>query len=331
MVRILFVHNGRTPFVQTDLDELRKLYSVTECYVRSRWLNPAAIWHQVTTHDLVFGWFASWHTFLPFMFARLLAKPSVLIIGGYDVANLPEIGYGHQRGGIKKWLSRMTMRFATDLITISDYSQGEAVRNAAVPEKRVRAVYLGVPDPFGSLPQASRERVVVTVGNVDRSNLWRKGHEPFVRTAALMPDANFVLVGHWKDDAVEYLRSIATPNVTFTGHLNAEALLDCYLKAAVYVQASAHEGFGLSVAEAMLAGCIPVVTRAGSLPEVAGEHGVYVSAPQPAMIAQAIERAFAYPEEARASTRKHILHRFPIQRRGEQLEQLIAPLLNNSQ
>jgi len=181
------------------------------------------------------------------------------------------------------------------------------------------------------LPQGPRARMVLTVGNVDQSNLQRKGHEPFVRTAALLPDVSFVLVGNWKDDAIEHLRSIATPNVTFTGWLSDETLLDYYRKAAVYVQASLHEGFGLSVAEAMLAGCVPVVNRAGSLPEVTGESGIFVDAPEPAVLAQAIEKALAYPDAARGLIRQRILERSPMQKRGRLLEELINSLMNGAQ
>lgn len=330
MKKILFVHNHPTQFVRLDLAELQKRYQVTECYLRSRWVNPAALWRQVRSHDLVFGWFASWHTLLPIEFARLLHKPSVLVIGGYDVADIPEIGYGHQRGGMKRWLSRRTMRSATCLITNSSYSQEEAVRNAGLAKEQVRAVYHGLPDPFGALPQGPRALMALTVGNVDRSNLQRKGHEAFVRTAALMPDVNFVLAGAAGDDAFDYLRAIATPNVTLTGRLSDEALNDYYRKASVYVQASRHEGFGLSVAEAMLAGCVPVVTRAGALPEVTGDSALFVDAPEPDGLAQAIEKALAYSDEARASIRQRVLDRFPMEKRGQLLEQLISPLLNGS-
>ena len=330
MKKILFVHNHPTQFVRLDLAELQKRYQVTECYLRSRWVNPAAIWRQVKSHDLVFGWFASWHTFLPIEFGRRLRKPSVLVIGGYDVADIPEIGYGHQRGGMKRWLSRRTMRSASCLITNSGYSQEEAARNVGLAKEQVSAVYHGVPDPFGVLPQGPRARLVLTVGNVDRSNLQRKGHEAFVRTAALMPDVNFVLAGAARDDATDYLRTIATPNVTLTGRLSDEALNDYYRKASVYVQASRHEGFGLSVAEAMLAGCVPVVTRAGALPEVAGDSGLFVDSPEPQGLARAIEKALAYSDEARASIRQRILDRFPLEKRGQLLEQLIRPLLNGS-
>jgi glycosyltransferase involved in cell wall biosynthesis len=194
----------------------------------------------------------------------------------------------------------------------------------------VRAVYHGLPDPFGTLPQGPRAPIALTVGNVDRSNLQRKGHEAFVRTAALMPEVNFVLAGAAKDDATDYLQTIATSNVTLTGRLSDEALNDYYRKASVYVQASRHEGFGLSVAEAMLAGCVPVVTRAGALPEVTGDSGIFVDTAEPALIAQGVERALTYSDEARASIRQRILDRFPLEKRGQLLEQLIRPLLNGS-
>jgi len=326
--RILFIHNALTEFVRLDLEELRKHYDVTEHYEKSRYVNPAALWKQVRQHDLVFGWFASWHTFLPLLMATVTHKPSVLIVGGYDVAKMPEIGYGHQRGGLKKWMSRRTMRFANRLNTISLYSRDEAIRNAAIPGERISASYLGVPDQFGSLPSGPRARMALTVGNVDRDNLQRKGHEPFVRAAALVPDVNFVLVGNWKDDAIQYLRSIATPNVTFAGRVSNDELLAYYRRAAVYVQASLHEGFGLSVAEAMLAGCVPVTTGAGALSEVTGDCGVRISSPEPAAIAKGVEEALAYPNATRAAIRARILEEFPMSRRRQHLRELVEPFMN---
>ena len=170
--------------------------------------------------------------------------------------------------------------------------------------------------------------MALTVGNIDRGNLQRKGHEPFVRAAALLPDVSFVLVGNWKDDAIDYLRSIAAPNVIFTGRVSDDVLLDYYRQASVYVQPSLHEGFGLSVAEAMLAGCVPVTTGAGSLTEVTGECGVRTSSADPTEIAAAIKNALDYRDEARAAIRNHILEKFPMQDRSRNLKQLIQPLLN---
>jgi glycosyltransferase involved in cell wall biosynthesis len=260
-----------------------------------------------------------------------MGKPSILVIGGYDVANMPEIDYGHQRGGLKKWVSRRAMRLATRLVTNSCFSETEIRRNIGLTNGSVRAVYHGVPDRFAALPCGPKDRMALTVGNVERGNLRRKGHEPFVRTAALLPDVSFVLVGEWKDEAIDFLRDIATPNVTFTGRVTDDELNDYYRRASVYVQPSLHEGFGMSVAEAMLAGCVPVTTTAGALPEVTGECGVRINSTDLADIAKGIQTALEYSGAARASIRSRILENFPIANRGAQFAELIRPLVNGGQ
>jgi glycosyltransferase involved in cell wall biosynthesis len=322
-MKILFVHNRLTSFVRQDLECLRQVHEVSELHLSSRRLNPAAIWRQVEAHDAVFGWFASWHTALPVLFAHCLKRPSVLVVGGYDLANIPSIGYGHQRGGLKKWVSRATMRLANALVTNSCFSEREARNNAGLGDRRLRVIYHGVADPFGELPGGPREPMAITIGNVDRPNLHRKGLEPFVRAAAFLPDVKFVVIGAWKDHAIEQLRGIAGANVEFTGWVDDATLLDYCRRASVYVQASRHEGFGMAVAEAMLAGCIPVVTEDGALPEVVGDCGVYSSAEPPA-VARAITQAMSMPEQSRARARQRVLSRFSVQERGFLLAEAIA-------
>jgi glycosyltransferase involved in cell wall biosynthesis len=201
------------------------------------------------------------------------------------------------------------------------------MKNAAVSSEQISAFYHGVPDRVGSLAQSPRGRTVLTVGNVNRSNLQRKGHEPFVRTAALLPDVNFVLVGDWQDDAIDYLRKIATTNVTFTGRVESASLLNHYRSASVYVQASLHEGFGMSVAEAMLAGCVPVSTNAGALSEVTGDYGVRLASTDPAEIANAVEKALNTSDATRTEIRARILENFSLTRRNDQLQNLIEPYM----
>ena len=326
MTRLLFVHNRLTSFVRFDLDSLREHFEVTERPLVFRAFNPLKLWREVSEHDLVFGWFASWHTFLPLLWARIQRKPSILVVGGYDVANLPEIGYGNQRGGIRSWVSRLAMHSASTLVTNSHYSQNEVVANAGIARKKLEVVHHGLMDPFGQLPGARRERTVLTVGNVNRSNLQRKGLKPFVLSAGLIPDARFAVVGAWQDRAIDELKAIASPNVRFFGHVSDEGLHAHYREASVYVQASMHEGFGLSMAEAMLAGCIPVVTRAGSLPEVVGQCGVFCECLDPGSIAEAIRRAFEVQENGRAQARERILVCFPPEKRREALRRIVSRL-----
>lgn len=321
--RIFFVHSGNETFVRLDHELLSQSFMVDDFYASRKF--PAEFprfWRGVKNSDVVFCWFASWNSFWALWIAKILRKPSVLVIGGYDVANLPQAGYGHQRGGMEKYISRVAMRLADVLLPFSHYSQKEAAFNAGVKSEKMQMIYIGVPDSFGELP-SKKERMVLTVGKVDRPNLLRKGLEPFVRAAAYLPDVQFVLIGAWADDAIDYLRSIATSNVVFAGRITDEDLLEYYRRASVYVQASLHEGFGLSVAEAMLAGCIPVVTKVGSLPEVVGDQGLNCESNSPDAIARSVRLAFEMPALDRSQIRQRILAEFPMEKRGKALRQII--------
>ena len=88
---------------------------------------------------------------------------------------------------MRKLVSRAAMRLATQLITNSRFSQGEATSNAGIEAEAVRVIYHGLSDPFGKLPEFARERRVLTVGQVSRSNLLRKGMSLLSRPPPLFP------------------------------------------------------------------------------------------------------------------------------------------------
>ena len=325
-MNVLFVHNHRARFVQIDLSLLRERYRVEEWYQRGRTVSLPKLTRSLSQNDWVVGWFASWHTLFPVLLARILKRPSILIIGGYDTANLPEIGYGSQRGGIKRWMARTTMNFASRLITNSFYARDEAVRNAGVDPEKIAVIHHGF-DLADSPHRISKENMAITVANVDRDNLHRKGLAPFVRAAALLPDIPFVLIGAWRDDAIEHLRSFAPANVQFTGRLDDAALSTFLARARVYVQASRHEAFGMALAEAMLSECVPVVTRAGALPEVVGETGIYIDSAEPQIVAEGIRRAITCDDGWGNRARTRIINEFPLERRRKGLYSVIEKTL----
>jgi glycosyltransferase involved in cell wall biosynthesis len=328
--RILFVFSREASFIAIDQALLEERWAVTPWRQQGPVVNLPKLVREVARADLVFGWFASWHTFLPVMLARLMGKPSVIVIGGFDTARMPEIGYGLQQRGAMRRVSRSVMRHATRLVTNSHYSREEAADTVGLDPGRVTVVYHGVPDPFGALPAGQRERVALTVGVVDRPNLERKGLRSFVQAAAHLPDASFVLAGRWDDAGADELRDHAPPNVTLTGWVEQDVLNEHMRRASVYVQASAHEGFGMSVAEAMLAGDIPVTTRAGALPEVVGDAGVLVDDADPQRLAAAVGRALDMDEDARLRARRRVLEHFGVEGRRRGMQQVVAEALGES-
>lgn len=335
MATVLYVYSRKASFIQTDREILAGRHEVLDWYQPGRLANPFSLARLVWRCDAVYGWWASLHTLMPLLLARLLRRPSLLVLGGYDVANMPEIGYGFQQGGVRRLVSRLAIRLAKRLCTYSEYNRREIERNVGVPAERVPPIYLGIPDRFGELPpEAERELLALCVGVVTADNLEVKGQRAFVEAAAELLSVRFALVGRLEDDPeVEELRDRAARNVELTDWVDDAELESWFRRASVYVQPSHHEGFGVAVAEAMLAGCIPVVTGAGALPEVVGEEGVRVASQHSVEVAAGIRRALALAadpqqgSQARARARERILSRFPVAARREALLRAIDELL----
>lgn len=320
--KILFVRNQTQRFVMLDLDLLRKDFAVQDWHVTSRTVNVIATLRAVAASDAVFCWFASWHSALPVLAARMLKRPALVVVGGYDTANVPEAGYGSQRGGLRRVISRMVMANATHLITNSQSARRETVEAVGINPEKISVVYHGVELP-ALYTWTQKQRLVITVGGVWRENLLRKGLLPFTQAACLLPDVRFAHAGKWYDDSIHELRDRAPSNVEFKGFLPDEALTALYLQASVYVQASLHEGFGMSVAEAMLAGCIPVVTHVGALPEVVGDLGIYIDRNTPDAISAGIKAAFQVEEGIRHRAAERIQTLFPLEARQRALHDLV--------
>jgi glycosyltransferase involved in cell wall biosynthesis len=327
VTRVLYVHSRKTTFTDIDSAALAERFEIIDHYQPGQRPRPLELLRKLRHADVVFGWHASSHTFLALILARLMRRPSVLVIGGVDTARMPEIGYGMQRDGIRRWISRFTIASATRLITNSKSSLAEIEANLGLGTDRVKLIYHGIPDRFADRRRGA-ERMALTVGVVYRLNLERKGQRPFVEAARDLPDVDFVLAGKWLDDAVDELRAVASPNVTFTGYLDDETLDEYFSRAAVYVQPSRHEGFGLAVAEAMLARCVPVVTDAGALLEVVGDTGVVIAEPEARQVADGIRRALELGPEAGDRARRRVLERFPYEMRRDGICREVEAALN---
>ena len=114
---------------------------------------------------------------------------------------------------------------------------------------------------------------------------------------------------------------MAPPNVEFRGFLSEAELIEEMRRATVYCQLSAHEGFGLALAEAMLAGATPVVTKEAAIPEVAGPVAEYVRYGDAEGTAQAVRRALDAPRGEAARAR--IVNEFPLTRRAQGILEVI--------
>jgi len=80
----------------------------------------------------------------------------------------------------------------------------------------------------------------------------------------------------------------------------------------------------MSLAEAMLCKCVPVVTNRGAIPEVVGDTGFYVPYGDPKATAEGINKALN--SNLGKQARQRILTHFPVQKREEELLKILHNL-----
>jgi len=319
-MRILFVHNSLRTFVRFDRDILASEHEVDEMDLSVPGRIVSLPW-RLARADLVFIWFASLHSFFPALLGRAAGKPVISVVGAYDAANIPEINFGHMGHPWKKHVVRSICGASTVLICNSEYARETVARNIR-PRAPIRVIPHGVQFPPRGRPE--REPLILTVGQIRRVNLARKGLEVFARAAALVPEARFLIVGQIMDGSADYLRSIGPSNLEIRDEVPEAELDDLYARASVYVQASVHESFGLTVVESMAAGDVPVVSRRGSLPEISGPNAIFVDETDPKSVAGGIQRGLQATGEARQAIATYARERFPLENRRQSLLDLVA-------
>jgi len=269
--------------------------------------------------DLTFSWFADTHAFLAVLFSKIFRKKSIVVVGGYDVAKVPEIGYGAMRNPLFAKVVKFVLNHADKLFAVSEFNRKEILKYTR--NKNVTVVY-NIIDCDKFSPSGQKENLVITVGFVKRGTIKRKGFETFIKAAKHLPKVEFALVGDCSDNSIESLKSIAPSNVAFK---DGKAPLEWYQKAKVYCQLSYYESFGVALAEAMASECVPVVTDRAALPEVVGDTGFYVPYGDPEATAEAIRKAL--DSEKGKGARERIERMFSRRVREKELIREIEELL----
>lgn len=314
-------------FLKRDIEILKKYFEIRTAPGFSRRRPITSIFKilkGVLWADLTFAFFAGTHTFLAVLFSKILRKKLVVVVGGYEVAKLPEIGYGAMSQPIYAHIVKFVLNHADKLLAVSEFNKKEILKYAK--PKNIRLIYASSPidcDKFR--PGGEKEDLVITTGFIKQATIRRKGFETFVKAAEYMPKVKFVLVGGYLDDSISYLKSIAPSNVTFTGAVGSDVVLRWCQKAKVYCQLSYYESFGMALAEAMACECVPVVTDKGALPEVVGDTGFYVPYGDAEATAAAIKKALNSDKGKKA--RQRIKKMFPIEKLKRDLVTEVKELL----
>lgn len=311
-------------FVVQDYDILSKNYHLTTMsYQEGDKLFPLRLIKHLSRHDLCFVWFGGIHAFWALLAARMLRKKVVIVAGGYDAVYMPEIRYGlkYENKGWRR--ASFAFRHADRVLAVSEWLKTNLnVVSGATHNVTMVTNAVDVSSPL----QSAKESKVLTVSNMTWNRIKVKGIEHFLKLAEVVKNVSFILVGGGDEDAMSYLRSIASPNVHFTGQLTHDRVLEMMSRCKIYAQLSYVESFSCTLAEAMFCECVPVVTNRGALPEVAGPDAFYVDYGDIKGTEDAVKRALAV--ESGAKYRQRIIDLFPLERREQNLRSIINTLIS---
>lgn len=297
--KILFIYQDYSGFVQTDFEILSGVYEVTPCpFKPSKGIATTLLrllkqfvflLLHVRRYQMIYMWFADTHTFLPVFFSRITGIRSYLVIGGYDVCRIRELNYGVFCSKMRGWAALYSMKHSTLNLAVSDYVSRKI--RAIARKTKSKTVYNCTNILRNSIFPENERKMVLTVAQISSERTFLlKGIDTFAETARLLPDILFQVAGMDGNKLKERMDSLP-PNVQVKGQIPHEKLPELFRQAKVYCQLSRSESFGIALAEAMVSGCIPVVTNEGGMPEVVGNEG-YIVKRDPETIAERIRKIF---------------------------------------
>jgi glycosyltransferase involved in cell wall biosynthesis len=209
----------------------------------------------------------------------------------------------------KRYLTGV-LRWARQLVAVSEYSRGDLAQRFGVDPARVKVIY--PPCPMAVAPPRAEppRRQFFFVGGLDPRKNADRLVEAFLRFRERGgADYRLVLAGsHHAEDLVRLRRSFGHRAgwraIDFPGYLSPIELAATMEASVALVFATLLEGFGYPPVEAMARGVPVICSTAGSLPEVVGDAALLVDPLDPDAIARAMAVVATDAAERRRLTRR---------------------------
>ncbi|MCB9170931.1 MAG: glycosyltransferase [Flavobacteriales bacterium] len=342
MKRVLWIDKGDATFIRSDLDLLAEHARIRRISFRYRgvraglWLmfRMLTLWWNVAWSDVVIVQFGGWHGLPALFWARLLGRRSLLFLHGADCVAIPSIHYGNFSSPGQAWATRRCYRWASVLVPMHEslierddpFNDGEVHQQGIhVRDPRCRTPINVLHHGFdpGKWPLGRGERsgfITVALDAFAPRTHVLKGIDLVIAAAREMPEVPFTIIGA----SVPGMHALPK-NLSVLPPMPQAELAHHYAGALGYLQLSLSEGFGCAMAEAMLCGCVPIVSAAGSLPDVSSGMGPVVRERSAQAVVDAVRAVLGGKEYASGiPPRTAIMERFPLSLRASLLIGLIS-------
>lgn len=341
---ILYIAPNLSTFIVSDIKMLETTYPV---YVntydwKKKYLVPLFLIHQffvlsyrIWTAKAIIISFGGYWALLPSLFSRIFKVPSFIILNGTDCASIPSIRYGSLRSEMIRKICQISYNNVSLLLPVSEslkltrnnfssninddeYIQGYSrfLPNVKTPEF---VIYNGFDFNFWKHDGSSKDEnsFVSVLSNV---HFFLKGGDLIIQIAKKYPEYKFYIAGCRKPKKYEDIS-----NVIFLGYLKPELLKSYFVKSRYYFQLSIFEGFGCSLAEAMLCECIPIGSSVNIIPSIISNENLIVKRRNIDELDKTMQYAISQPNkcEIGKNGRMHIIENYSSELRKSKLLEVV--------
>lgn len=232
-------------------------------------------------------------------YVPLVLDSDLTLVTIHDLKEFQLPGDLDGKGPLKRWyvkrLLARSIRCADHVITVSEHTKSDILRQFDVDECDVTAIPLG--------PGSARQPVTADLPVDPPYILFVGAVRPHKNVATLVEGfqayrrqtdepVSLVIAGNPEPGHLAELEGVVSErfreDVHFLGHVDEDVVASLYDAADLFVFPSLYEGFGLPPLEAMSYGTPVVASNRASIPEVVGEAAVLFEATDPADLADAI-------------------------------------------
>lgn len=342
-MKILFVYPNKSSFISLDIEILSEKYEVIENMYN--WKNKIKtplyllkqlifILKNINIIDCFIISFGGYWSLFPSIIGYFFKKPVLIILHGTDCVAFEEINYGNLRKPILRNIIKISYQFATKLLPVSYslisninhfYDKDKIIKqgiNHYFPKLKTKYTVISNAVDFNKwniLTDVIRDenRFVTVLGE---GQFIRKGGDLIIETAFKCPQFNFFFVGI---SVPKHLNNIPD-NVKFLGRMSAEELLVLFNESKYYLQLSSFEGFGVALCEAMLCGCIPVVSNVNDMPNIVKDTGYVLDKRNSDKLCDLLNSLFnENNSELGLKARLNIIENYSILKRKNAINQVI--------
>jgi len=250
--------------------------------------------------------------FDPFFLTLPMVKKKPTVVTVHDLIPLkyPQFFPKGLKGELKWQMQKYSLKQTSAVITDSYSSKEDIIKYTKISDQKINVVYLGISEDFHQIKdqkylQSLRnkfllpKKFIMYTGDVNYNKNIPALLKAFQKLKTDFPDFSLLLVGKGfvtptpqRDEIISLIKTLNIENsVIMPGLIDKSDLIAFYNLAAVYIQPSLAEGFGLPVLEAISSGTLVIVSNASSLKEIVPHDSIFVNPQSADDIYKGLKRA----------------------------------------